>query len=117
DTGRGHTAEDDPLHLPLERLVKDRHPRRVRGRLREEVEREVVARRRDAAVPALQQAHREIAVVGPEEVPRVGVALYSRARGYVVVETLLAGRGDPQVSGKDVPGDRVVGVPLDVRVA
>jgi len=117
DARRGHSAEHHALHLALERLVIDRHPRRVRGRLGDEVERELVVLGRDASVPALEQAHHEVAVVGSEEVPRVRIALLRRARRDVVVESLLARSRNPQVARQDLPTDGVVGVSLDVRVA
>ena len=117
DAGRGHAGENHALHLPLERLVVDRHPRRVDGGLRDEVVRVLVVFGGLRAVPGLKQAHHEIAVVGPEEVPGVRIALLRGARGDVPVEVLLPGRRDAQVAGKDFPADGVVGVALDVGVA
>ena len=117
DAGGGHPREDDALHLALQRLVVDRDPGGVRRGLGHELERVLVLRRRRVAIPALEEADHEVPVVRAEEVPRVGVELLGRALLHVVVQVLLAGRGDAQVPGQDLPRDRVVGVALDVGVA
>ena len=116
DAGRRHTRQDDAFHLLLERLVVDRDPRRVRGRLRDEVERVLVLVRRRVAVPGLEETDHELPIVRAEEVPRVRVELLGCALGDVVVEVLLARRRDAQVAGQDLPRDRVVGIALDVGV-
>src|SRR5438445_1799611 len=116
DAGRGHARQDDAFHLPLERLVVDRDPRRVGGGLGQIVERVVVFVRRRVAVPGLEQADDELPIVRAEEVPGVRVELLGRALGHVVVEVLLARGRDAQVAGQDLPGDRVVGIALDVGV-
>ena len=117
DGGRGHAREEHALHLSLERLVVDRHPRRVHSGFWDEVVRVLVVLCRLAAVPGLEQADHEVAVVDAEEVPGVWIASLWRVQLNVLIEILLSRRRDPQISRKDLPADRVVGVPLDVRVA
>src|SRR5205823_5017850 len=92
------------------------HPRGVHGWLRDEVEGVLVVLRGLRAVPALEQAHHKVAVIRPEEVPRVRIALLGRTGADVVVEVLLTRSGDAEVTRQDLPTDRVVGVALDVGV-
>ena len=117
DAGGGHPAQDQALHLALQRLVEDAHPGRVPVRLRDVVERELVALRGLVPVPRLEQADHEVAVVRAEEVQGVRRRLLRRAALDVVVEVALARQRNPEVAGQGLPGERVVGVALDVRVA
>ena len=69
DARGGHARENQALHLAFERLVVNRHPRRVRGGLRHEVEEKIVVLGGGVAVPRLEQAGEELLVVDAEEVP------------------------------------------------
>ena len=117
DAGGRHAGQDYALHLALQRLVVDRHPRRVLARLGHVVERELIGFGGGIAVPGLEGADHELAVVGPEKVPRVRIRLLGRALGHIVVKVLLARRWDLQIAREDLPRDCVVGVALDVGMA
>src|SRR5205085_6532934 len=102
--------------LSLQGLVVDGHPRGVHRWLRYVVVRVLVVLRGLRAVPPLEKAHHEVAVVRAEEIPRIRIALLWGVDVDVVRQVLLPRTGNAKVARKDLPTDRVVGVALDVRV-
>ena len=117
DAGGGHPAQDQALHLSLERLVVDRHPGCVLRRLGNEIEGELVRLGGCIAIPALEQADHEVLVVDAEKVPGAGVAALGGAGLDIVIEVLLSRCRNAQIARQDLPGDGMVGIALDVGVA
>ena len=118
DAGRRSSRDSiRPSILPLSAWSKMREPRRVRGRLGDVVEGELVALRGRVAVPRLEQADHELPVVRRRR-SSASSGAPSWARSARRSRRGCAGPArDPQVAGQDLPRDRVVGVALDVGVA